>query len=161
MDYEPPFLESYKTLLQGSVGGVVDADDISETRRNDKSSSIMERFEIPLIDLSRLNLDHSEKEECMKEITEAATKWGLFQVVNHGVSQEVLQRLLYEQMKVFRRPFASKCEEDFLNLPARSYRWGNPSATNLRQLTWSEALHMFLPDIARMDQNKSMRYVAY
>lgn len=153
MDYEPPFLETYKTLLQSLLGVEVGTDEI----RNDKSSMIVERCKLPLIDLNLLNLGHSERKECMKEITEAARKWGFFQVVNHGVSQEMLQSLQFEQMKVFRRPFANKSQENFLNLPAKNYRWGNPFATNLRQISWSEGFHILLPDIARMDQHKSLR----
>ena len=149
MDCEPPFLETYKNLLQSSHGVGVGTGDIT----NDKSSMA----ELPLIDLSPLNPDHHEREECMKEITEAARKWGFFQVVNHGVSQELLQTLQFEQMKLFFQPFANKSQENFLNLPARSYRWGNPSATNLSQLSWSEAMHLHFPDIARMDQHKSLR----
>ncbi|XP_027343302.1 gibberellin 2-beta-dioxygenase 8-like [Abrus precatorius] len=153
MEYEPPFLESYKSLLQSSLGA--DVGIISDTR-NDKSSMV-ERCELPLIDLCRLSDDHFEREECMKEIIGAARTWGFFQVVNHGVPQELLRSLQYEQMKVFRIPFASKSQKNFLNLPARSYRWGNPFATNLSQISWSEAFHMFLPDIAKIEQHQSLR----
>ncbi|RDY08330.1 Gibberellin 2-beta-dioxygenase 8, partial [Mucuna pruriens] len=149
MDYEPPFKEIYKTLLEGSVG--VDFG-MSDTR-NDKS----EWRDLPLIDLGRLSKNYLEREECMKEISGAARTWGFFQVVNHGVSQELLQSLRYEQMKVFRAPFANKSRENFLNLPARSYRWGNPSATNSTQISWSEAFHMFLPDISRIDHRQTLR----
>ncbi|XP_061341814.1 gibberellin 2-beta-dioxygenase 8-like [Gastrolobium bilobum] len=152
MDYEPPFLETYKTLLASSLGIGVGISDI----RND-TSSVVERYELPLIDLGRLNLDQLEREECMKEISEAARKWGFFQVVNHGVSQEMLKSLQFELMEVFHRPFANKSQDNFLNLTARSYNWGNLSATNMKQLSWSEAFHMLLPDIARMNQHKSMR----
>jgi gibberellin 2-oxidase len=151
MDYEPPFLETYKTLLQST-----NFNDISNYK-----SSMVEKCEIPQIDLSRLNIGHLERKECMKEITEAAKKWGFFQVVNHGVSQEVIKSMQFEQMKVFRMPFGIKSQENFLNLPSRSYRWGNPSANNPKQLMWSEALHMFLPDIAKMNQHKSLRYNIY
>ncbi|TKY48977.1 Gibberellin 2-beta-dioxygenase 8 [Spatholobus suberectus] len=149
MDYEPPFFEMYKTLLQGSLGVDVGNSGI----KNDKS----EWCELPLIDLGRLSLDHVERDECMREISGAARTWGFFQVVNHGVSQELLHSLRHEQMEVFHIPFAHKSRENFLNLPSRSYRCGNPSATNLWQISWSEAFHMFLPDIAKMDQHQSLR----
>ncbi|KAG4386061.1 hypothetical protein GLYMA_12G214000v4 [Glycine max] len=147
-------MEFYKPLLlQGSHSVDVGISG-SGIIRNDKS----EWRELPLIDLGQLSLGHVEREDCMREICEAARTWGFFQVVNHGVSQELLQSLRHEQVEVFRTPFARKSRESFLNLPAaRSYRWGNPSATNLRQISWSEAFHMFLPDIARMDQHQSLR----
>lgn len=144
MDYEPPFLHTYKSLLQGTNDLISDLSNV-------------EKSEIPLIDLNRLKLNQLERDECMKEIAEAARKWGFFQVVNHGVSQEVLKSMEFEQMEVFRIPFGIKSQENFLNLPSRTYRWGNASATNSKQLMWSEALHMFLPDIAKMDHHKNLR----
>ncbi|RDX68793.1 Gibberellin 2-beta-dioxygenase 8, partial [Mucuna pruriens] len=145
MDYEPPFLETYKTLVQKHVGD----------SRNDYSWSIVERCDIPLIDLSRLN---HEREECMKQVAEAASEWGFFQVVNHGVSQELLENLQIEQKKVFYQPFVNKSSQvNFSSFSAKTYRWGNAFATNLRQLSWSEAFHFYLTDISRMDQHQSLR----
>ncbi|TKY48976.1 Gibberellin 2-beta-dioxygenase 8 [Spatholobus suberectus] len=143
MDYEPPFLETYETLVQKHVGD----------SKND--SSLVERYEIPLIDLGWLN---GERDECKKEIAEAASKWGFFQVVNHGISQELLESLQFEQKKVFYQPFVNKSAQvNFSSLSAKPYRWGNPFATNLRQLSWSEAFHFYLTDISRMDQHESLR----
>ncbi|MED6219834.1 hypothetical protein PIB30_039395 [Stylosanthes scabra] len=123
---------------------------------NHDKFSIEERCEqLPLIDLSRLNNNNNnlEREECMKEITEASRRWGFFQVVNHGVSQETLKTLQFEQKKVFLQPFSNKSKENFLNLPLRCYRWGNPFATNMNQLSWSEAIHILLQDVTRMDHH--------
>lgn len=146
MDYEPPFLQTYMRLLQDTNDLIGDLSDV-------------EKREIPLIDLRRLKLDQLEREECMKEITEAARKWGFFQVVNHGISQEVLKNMQFEEKEVFRTPFGIKSQENFLNLPSITYRWGNASAINPKQLMWSEALHMFFPDIEKMDQHKSLRWI--
>ncbi|KAK7272446.1 hypothetical protein RJT34_29048 [Clitoria ternatea] len=144
MDYEPPFLETYKRLLEENADDV----DVSEK---------CESGEIPVVDLGRLSLDESEREECMREMTEAARTWGFFQVVNHGVSQETLQSLRCELIQVFRLSFANKSQHNFLNLPATTYRWGNPSATNFNQISWSEAFHMFLPDISMIQQHQTFR----
>lgn len=151
MDYDPPFLKTYSTLLQ-------DSSLLSDSRNYNK---FCEYCEFPLIDLGRLNL---EREKCLREIREAARKWGFFQVVNHGVPQELLENLMCEQMtKVFHRPFATKSQENFRsNISASGssgYRWGNPSAMNPSQLSWSEAFHVFLPDIATMDNRTNLRCV--
>ncbi|KAK7401905.1 hypothetical protein VNO78_13758 [Psophocarpus tetragonolobus] len=145
MDYEPPFLETYKTLVQKHVG-------------DSNWSSIEERCDIPLIDLGRLSVD---REECMKEIAEAAREWGFFQVVNHGIQPELLKNLQIEQKKVFYQPFKNKSTQvNFCSsLSAKAYRWGNPFATNLRQLSWSEAFHFYLTDISCMDQHQSLRSI--
>ncbi|XP_054816624.1 gibberellin 2-beta-dioxygenase 8-like [Prosopis cineraria] len=146
MDYEPPFLKIYSDLLRESqqLSPLV-----GETRNYD------DKFcEVPLIDIGKLNAE--------RDIIEAARKWGFFQVVNHGIPQELLDGLMREQMmEVFHRPFGTKCEEHFVNNLSASassgYRWGNPSATSLRQLSWSEAFHVFLPDIATMDHHTRLR----
>ncbi|CAJ1956784.1 unnamed protein product [Sphenostylis stenocarpa] len=146
MDYEPPFLETYKTLLQKHVGDSM----------NDYFCSTVERCDIPLIDLGKLSV---EREECMREISEAAREWGFFQVVNHGIPQELLKSMQIEQKKVFYQPFVNKSTQQaiFSTLSAKSYRWGNPFATNLRQLSWSEAFHFYLIDISRLDQHETLR----
>ncbi|XP_054811147.1 gibberellin 2-beta-dioxygenase 8-like [Prosopis cineraria] len=130
MDYEPLFLEACKKLLESSL----------DTRTTDMIPVEISTCDLPVIDLGRLNsTDHVEREECKKEIIEAAKQWGFFQVVNHGISQQLLQRLLSEQMKVFHRPFAQKSQETSTSF---NYKWGNPFATNPRQLSWSEAFHV-------------------
>ncbi|KAK7335401.1 hypothetical protein VNO80_27220 [Phaseolus coccineus] len=146
MDYEPPFLETYKTLVQKHVGD----------SRNDCFCRTVERCDIPLIDLGRLSL---ERDECMREIAEAAKEWGFFQVVNHGVPQEQLKSMQIEQKEVFYQPFVNKSTQQgiFSTLSAKAYRWGNPFATNLRQLSWSEAFHFYVTDISRMNQHEPLR----
>ncbi|CAL0322714.1 unnamed protein product [Lupinus luteus] len=146
MDYEPPFLDTYKTLLQENTGD-----------SKDDFCSMLETFELPMIDLGRLNLEHHEREECLKEITETAMEWGFFQVVSHGISQELLEKMHSEQMKVFYEPFVKKCTEAVFGLSSKTYRWGNPCVTNLRQLSWSEAFHFSMTDISRMEQHKNLR----
>ncbi|KAF3975235.1 hypothetical protein CMV_001507 [Castanea mollissima] len=146
MDYEPPFQETYKSFLQNSF-------DESE----DKNLFMVEECELPLINLSQLNLEQLGRDKCIKEIAQAARQWGFFQVVNHGVPQEILNNLQYEQKMVFHLPFEKKAEEKFLNLSTNSYRWGNPEATSLKQVPWSETLHISLADISRMDKRNSLR----
>lgn len=143
MAYEPPLEETYKNLIHISLG-----------ESKDNHTSTVEEWDLPLIDLSELDFDRGK---CIKEIAEAAREWGFFQVVNHGVSKEVLRSLQCEQMKVFHLPFERKIEENFLKLTANSYRWGNLNATSLRQILWSEALHISLMDISKLDG--SLRYV--
>ncbi|KAF8409512.1 hypothetical protein HHK36_005588 [Tetracentron sinense] len=150
MDSDPPFLDTYKTLFENCIG------DARTERPKDEKISIVEECELPLIDLSRLNLGVLEREECKREIAKASTEWGFFQAVNHGVSAEILERMRSEQVKVFQLPFNKKAKEKLLNFSPDSYRWGTPSATCLRQFSWSEAFHIPLTGILGLGEFNSL-----
>ncbi|KAM7498827.1 hypothetical protein LguiA_023241 [Lonicera macranthoides] len=154
MESEPPFLETYKTLI---------TDFLTQSQKEKKTETNKPQpllynngddhqgkhyDELPLIDLSRLGLDEFERRECGREIAEAARKWGFFQVVNHGISQDVFDRMKIEQVKLFRQPFCKKANKKLLNLSTSCYRFGNPSATSLMNFSWFEAFHIPLSSIS-------------
>ncbi|XP_012091411.1 gibberellin 2-beta-dioxygenase 8 isoform X2 [Jatropha curcas] len=148
MDTDPPFHEIYKTLLDKTI-----QESKTKTATTDNELDIIEECELPLIDLSRLSLlDELEKEKCKEEIARASQEWGFFQVVNHGISREILENMRREQVKLFKQPFDKKSKEDkFLNFSSGTYRWGTPTATCLSQLSWSEAFHIPMTDISASD----------
>lgn len=140
---DPPFEETYKDLfLKHSM---------TPTAGIPKATAV-EEWELPVVDLGRLagDQEEDERQRCKREIAEASKEWGFFQVVNHGISQEILEEMTKEEMMVFREPFYKKKGDKCMNmsLSPGSYRWGTPSATCLRQLSWSEAFHIPLTDIS-------------
>ncbi|KAK9051834.1 hypothetical protein SSX86_028462 [Deinandra increscens subsp. villosa] len=141
---DPPFMEFYKNLFDNL--------DESMKKNNDGGESYeVEEWELPMIDLGRLDRGGREGAACKREIAEASRKWGFFQVKNHGISQGVLEKMRFEQIKVFRKRYDEKMSDSGeLNFPVGSYRWGTPSATCLKQLAWSEAFHVPLTDISNM-----------
>lgn len=137
MDSDPPFEETYKTLLESSM-----------EEKEAKIRMIYPECELPLIDIRRLSMGEMERKECKKEMGRASREWGFFQVINHGVSSEILEDMRSEQMQVFKQPFDLKTNQQYLNLSAGCYRWGAPTATCLSQLSWSEAFHIPLADLS-------------
>ncbi|GFZ03194.1 gibberellin 2-oxidase 8 [Actinidia rufa] len=129
---DPPFQHTYKALLND--GG----------KKYENAHVPIEEQDLLVIDLSRLD-DGVEREECKREIAKASREWGFFQVVNHGISREILEEMRREQVKVFKMAFREKVSAELL---AGSYRWGTPSANCLSQLSWSEAFHVPLADIS-------------
>ncbi|GAA0164444.1 oxygenase [Lithospermum erythrorhizon] len=135
--YDPPLEEIYKSLLKSQHGG--------SSPRSVHEEIIVEERELPLIDLNKLRLGDKERQECKREIAKASEEWGFFQVLNHGISKNLLDQMKEEQVKVFRKPFVEKVNDK--NILACSYRWGAPSATCLTQVSWSEAFHVPLSHI--------------
>ncbi|XP_065878683.1 gibberellin 2-beta-dioxygenase 8 isoform X2 [Euphorbia lathyris] len=142
MDVDPPFHEIYSNLLHKTI---------EDSKKFKTTSAIFEECELPLIDLGvLLRLDNNpQKDNCKNEIAKASQEWGFFQVVNHGISREILDKMRQEQIKVFKQPFHRKSKEDkFLNFSSGTYRWGTPTANCLSQFSWSEAFHIPMTDIS-------------
>ncbi|KAJ0966819.1 hypothetical protein J5N97_023736 [Dioscorea zingiberensis] len=137
----PPFLDHYKPIFE-------DSSKINQLRDNQKQQ-VVEECDLPLIDLSGLRSgDKAERIACMAAIAEASSEWGFFQVLNHGISLDLLGEMRKEQRKVFEMPFERKVSSKLLN---DSYRWGTPSATSLDQFSWSEAYHVPLAMISKQN----------
>ncbi|KAM3339042.1 gibberellin 2-beta-dioxygenase 6 [Capsicum galapagoense] len=135
--WNPPLLHDFSKLLSR---GDDDRTNLSAEK------ALMEALELPLIDLNGLKSeDEREKTRCEDAIAKASSEWGFFQVVNHGVSLELLRKMRREQMKLFKAPFEKKATCGLLN---NSYRWGNSTATCPKQFSWSEAFHIPLTKIS-------------
>ncbi|WVY96179.1 hypothetical protein V8G54_028330 [Vigna mungo] len=150
-DSNPPLEEAYEMLL-------------SKTRTSNEQSGfdddqllVVEMTELPVISVSHLaESDEGRREECKSEIAKASQEWGFFQIVNHGISNDVFSGLRVEQEKIFKQPFEKKSRENkFFNFSADRYRWGAPTATCIRQLSWSEAFHIPLTDILGSNESNT------
>nr|TKW05503.1 hypothetical protein SEVIR_7G180800v2 [Setaria viridis] len=142
---EPPLAESYLDLLRRGGGGIAPP--------GEGRVAVQER-ELPLIDLGCLMTTSGQqgsrsareaRAACAYAMARAASEWGFFQVTGHGVGRALLERLRAEQARLFRLPFETKARAGLLN---GSYRWGAPTATSLRHLSWSEAFHVPLASIS-------------
>ncbi|XP_022933193.1 gibberellin 2-beta-dioxygenase 8 [Cucurbita moschata] len=145
---DPPFHEAYKSLLAETA-----------VERGGDAVAVKE-WELPVVDLRRLRdgAEVGEVEQCKNDIIRASQEWGFFQVVNHGVSSQLLGKMRAKQIGLFKQPFERKSKEDmFLNFSAGSYRWGTPTATSLTQLSWSEAFHVSLSDILGSNGSDDLR----
>ncbi|KEH30540.1 gibberellin 2-beta-dioxygenase 6 [Medicago truncatula] len=139
IDSNPPLLNHYGALLRNS------AEPQKAKSSNGQDNTVVE-CELPLIDLNGLkSCNVSERLACTAAICKAASEWGFFQVINHGINPDLLRNMREEQMKLFRVPFEKKVTCGLLNNP---YRWGTPSATSSNHFSWSEAFHIPLTMIS-------------
>ncbi|XP_072957730.1 gibberellin 2-beta-dioxygenase 6-like [Typha angustifolia] len=135
---DPPLAESYRALLH----------DLKSTMKytHEANHEVVVECELPQIDLSNLkSANRGERQKCVVAIAKASSEWGFFQVLNHGISHELLDDMRREQMALFRLPFQKKVSSRLLN---DSYRWGTPTAPSVKQFSWSEAFHVPLAKIS-------------
>ncbi|XP_019180569.1 PREDICTED: 1-aminocyclopropane-1-carboxylate oxidase homolog 1-like [Ipomoea nil] len=72
------------------------------------------QFTVPVIDFEGLELGGSRRVEIVNMIKDACESWGFFQVINHGVPQDVMDKMLqsirhfHEQEFEAKKPFHSR-----------------------------------------------------
>lgn len=142
LESNPPLLQHYEALLCHPAE--LPALECDERQ----SGAFMEECgQLPLIDLNGLKYHYANKERlaCSARICRASSEWGFFQVINHGISSELLRKMKREQVKLFQAPFEMKVSRGLLN---NSYTWGTTTATSPNQFSWSEAFHIPLTEIS-------------
>ncbi|XP_020199475.1 gibberellin 2-beta-dioxygenase 6-like [Aegilops tauschii subsp. strangulata] len=145
---DPPLVDSYCALLLGDELGSGSGFVPAPQALSAESLTVLQR-DLPMIDLKCLTSGEArERDVCADAMASAASEWGFFQVTSHGVRRELLEGMRREQAVLFHQPFDTK---EKAGLVDGSYRWGNPTATSLRQLSWSEAFHVPLASICGED----------
>lgn len=51
-------------------------------------------FRIPVIDLKGIHEDDVRRREIVEQMCKASETWGFFQVVNHGISKNVMEGMV-------------------------------------------------------------------
>nr|AGT21478.1 KUOX1-like [Tarenaya spinosa] len=76
--------------------------------RPENSESESESSTIPRIDVSRLMTDGEERRQVVEELAMACRRLGFFQIVNHGISQSILDEALSAAAGFFELPAKEK-----------------------------------------------------
>ncbi|KAL9666710.1 hypothetical protein QQ045_001047 [Rhodiola kirilowii] len=95
---------------------------------------------IPVIDFSKLN--GPERANTLAEIENGCAEWGFFQLVNHGVSEELLERV----KKVCTMCYETEREENFkASAPVRLLKElvEKKSDEKLENVDWEDVFYLF------------------
>ncbi|MCD9637859.1 hypothetical protein HAX54_021398 [Datura stramonium] len=118
------------------------------------SHDIINDNNIPLIDLEDMkSSDESVRHQTMELISRACRDWGFFQVVNHGVSHELMANARGVWREFFHLPLEEK--QKFANSPVTYEGYGSRlGVVKGGKLDWSDYFFLhFLPEPLR-DEKK-------
>ncbi|KAI0488986.1 hypothetical protein KFK09_028827 [Dendrobium nobile] len=106
---------------------------------------------IPFIDFSKLVDPHFSEEEAAK-LHLACAEWGFFQLINHGVPEEIINKLKNYLEEFFQLPLEEK--EKVAQLPGEVEGYGNAFVQSEEQkLDWGDMLYLtVLPPHLRLMQ---------
>lgn len=117
------------------------------------NSTQISHVNIPIIDLGDLNGDYTKHTATLKQIFEACTEWGFFQVVNHGVSDELLDRARCVWYGFFRQPMEVK--QAYANSPKTYEGYGSRLGVEKGViLDWGDYYYLHYLPCSLKDQNK-------
>ncbi|CAI0550636.1 unnamed protein product [Linum tenue] len=92
--------------------------------------------QIPVIDMSKLVGDDNEESA---RLHSACKEWGFFQVINHGVAEEVITKMTENIQEFFRLPLQEKME--YAQLPTGMEGYGQAFVFSEKQtLDWGDML---------------------
>ncbi|KAJ1297070.1 hypothetical protein BS78_01G349800 [Paspalum vaginatum] len=95
---------------------------------------------IPVIDLNRLVDPRSSSSECAKLVS-ACRHWGFFQLINHGVPDQVIGNLKSDVVKFFNQPLEDK--EECAQRPGSLEGYGQAFVVSEDQkLDWADMLYI-------------------
>ncbi|KAF9604122.1 hypothetical protein IFM89_002797 [Coptis chinensis] len=108
--------------------------------------------EIPVIDLSRLLNQKSASDELAK-FHSACLDWGFFQLINHGVSEEVIEKMKVDMEDFFRLPLEEK--KVYGQLPDSTEGYGQSFVKSDEQkLEWAD-MHLLITNPVK---ERNMRF---
>lgn len=107
---------------------------------------------LPVIDLDLLQNPKFSHEEHAK-LDLACQEWGFFQLINHGVPEEIIEKVKVHTMQFFELPLEEK--EAFKQLPSGIEGYGQSFITSEEQkLDWGDMLFFFTQPPAK----RNMRF---
>lgn len=113
-----------------------------------------ETSNIPVIDLGGLyGSDSNIREKILSEISEACREWGFFQIVNHGVSTELLDKTRQVWRDFFHLPMEIK--QLYANNPKTYEGYGSRLGVQKGAiLDWSDYYYLHYLPLTLKDYNK-------
>ncbi|KAF8032674.1 hypothetical protein BT93_D1558 [Corymbia citriodora subsp. variegata] len=100
-------------------------------------------LEIPIIDMIKLGQDHPTHRDEIKKFHLACKEWGFLQLINHGISEELIHQVKTNAKEFFKLPLEEK--KNYEQLPNSIEGYGQAFVVSEDQkLDWSDMLLLFV-----------------
>jgi hypothetical protein len=144
-DWPEPIIR-VQSLSEGCIDSIPDRYIKPPTDRPFVKSSSYDDINIPIIDLGGLNSDDLDvQDSTLKQISDACHDWGFFQIVNHGVSHDLMDKARETWREFFHMPMEMK--QQYANSPTTYEGYGSRLGVQKGAiLDWSDYYFMhYLP----------------
>ncbi|XP_061355626.1 jasmonate-induced oxygenase 1-like [Gastrolobium bilobum] len=108
---------------------------------------------IPIIDLGGLYGDQDTRASILKQISDACNEWGFFQIINHGVSPDLMDKARETWRQFFHLPMEVK--QQYANSPKTYEGYGSRLGVEKGAiLDWSDYYYLHYLPLSLKDYNK-------
>ncbi|KAK9115746.1 hypothetical protein Sjap_014693 [Stephania japonica] len=140
---------------RSEVGGSLPVENVQELASNKELNSVPDRYvrpelafdvvsvedslKIPVIDLSRIDDDQQFAYDEMTKLHHACEDWGFFHLINHGVCEDIIEKLKDDTKEFFKLPLEEKSV--YAQLPNSFEGYGQAFVVSEDQkLDWGDML---------------------
>ncbi|MFQ6641603.1 hypothetical protein Gotur_014809 [Gossypium turneri] len=143
-----------QSLSENGIGTIPDRYIKPISDRPALKSEIHDHLEVPVIDLQNLfGKDPALHQETSRRISSACRDWGFFQVVNHGVSHELMKRTRAVWRDFFELPLEVK--QQYANSPSTYEGYGSRLGIEKGAiLDWSDYFFLNYLPVTLRNQSK-------
>lgn len=152
-DWPEPIIR-VQSLSEGCKDSIPDRYIKPPTDRPIVDTSSYDDINIPIIDLGGLNGDDLDVHaSILKQISDACRDWGFFQIVNHGVSHDLMDKARETWRQFFHLPMEAK--QQYANSPTTYEGYGSRLGVEKGAiLDWSDYYFLHYLPVSVKDCNK-------
>ncbi|GLJ42647.1 hypothetical protein SUGI_0883840 [Cryptomeria japonica] len=141
--FSPTEVGSLKSLVDTGIKEIPDAYVRPENERPTATPVYTES--IPVIDLH--DLDGPNRQDTVSAITKSCEEWGFFQVVNHGIPERVMEKMVEAHHRFFEQPEEEKAKYKAEG-PQKPVIYGTSfTAKDERILEWRDFLLLMIGEL--------------